>query len=108
MQGLTEAEPGLEQPGARQQDQIERPRPVLDVAFRRVDAPLAGIEPAAAVVQSEHAVEAHVGVGIGQQAVHNRGHATPGEQGLRQDQAAQRQHDQPAERRAVGERLGAG
>ena len=102
VQRALEAERRLEQPGAGVEQGIERPGPVLDVAGGRVDPQLAGIEPGAAVVQREHPIETHVGVGIGQRAVEHRGSAAPGEQRLAQDQAGERQQDQPAERGLVG------
>ena len=96
MQRPLEAEERLQQPGAAQQQRIQWPRPVLDVAFGRIDPRLARVEPGAAVVQVQHAREPHVGIGIGERAVENRHDPGEREQDLHEDQTAERDRHQPA------------
>ena len=101
MQRAGEAQQRLEQPGAGEQQRVQRPGPVLDVAHGRIDARLARIEPGAAVVQVQHPGQAHVGVGIGERSVEHRHDPGQREQHLDQREAAERDRDQPAERRLV-------
>ncbi|HLT01213.1 MAG TPA: hypothetical protein VK001_03500 [Geminicoccaceae bacterium] len=101
MQRAREAEHRLQQPGAGQEQRVQRSGPVLDVALGWVDPWLARIEPGAAVVQLQYAHEAHVSIGIGEPAVEHRNDPGQREQSLHQDQAAERDRDQPAERRLV-------
>ena len=102
MQRALEAQKWLQQPGARQQQRIQRPRPVLDMPFGRVDPRLARIEPGAAVVQVQHAREPHVGIGIGERAVEDRHDPGQRDQRLHEHQAAERDRHQPAKCRLVG------
>ena len=97
-----EAQERLQQPCPGEQQRIQRSRPMLDVAFGRVDARLAGIEPGAAVMQLQQPGEAHVGVGIGERAVEDRHESGEREDRLAEREAADRDQEQPAERRPVG------
>jgi hypothetical protein len=71
---------------------------MLDVAFGRVDARFAGIEPGAAVVQLQHSRQPHVGVGIGERSVEHRHDPGEREHRLAERTAGERDQDQPAER----------
>jgi hypothetical protein len=102
MQRPPESEQRLEQPGTGQQQRIERARPMLDMAFRGIDARFARVEPGAAVVQVQHPREAHVGIGIDQGAVEHRKHAGHRKHCLAEHEATERDQDQPAKGRLVG------
>ena len=104
MEAGRKAEHRLEQPGAAQQQHVQQPGPVLDVALGRVDPQQPGIERVAARVQVQDPDQAHVGVGVGEFALEHGHDREPGEQGLEQHQGAERQQDQPAERRPVRRR----
>jgi hypothetical protein len=101
MQRLREPEQRLEQPGACQQQRIQRPGPVLDMPFRRIDAREPGVKPVPAVVQREDAAQTHVRVGVDQGAVEHRQHPAQRKHSLAEHDAAQRDQDQPAKRHLV-------